>query len=63
MDIAKYSSREQLDILELMFAQTLPLNVGRIRVDVDSRSCIYSDSILYDIDLANGHILYIISNM
>jgi len=29
VDVAKYSSREQLDILELMFSQTLSLAVGK----------------------------------
>ncbi|VDL64037.1 unnamed protein product [Nippostrongylus brasiliensis] len=28
VDVAKYSSREQMDILEMMFAQTLSLVVG-----------------------------------
>lgn len=32
-DIAKYSSREQLDLLEHMFVQTLSLNVGSIVQD------------------------------
>ncbi|CAG9533242.1 unnamed protein product [Cercopithifilaria johnstoni] len=53
VDIAKYSSREQLDILELMFAQTLPLNVGRLRADVNFWSCISSDSSLHKVDLAH----------
>ncbi|EJD74219.1 phosphatidylinositol 4-kinase, variant [Loa loa] len=53
VDIAKYSSREQLDILELMFVQTLPLNVGRLKVDVNSPLCISSDSSLYKVDLAH----------
>uniref|UniRef100_A0A158Q770 1-phosphatidylinositol 4-kinase n=1 Tax=Elaeophora elaphi TaxID=1147741 RepID=A0A158Q770_9BILA len=53
VDIAKYSSREQLDILELMFAQTLSLNVGRLRVDVDSRLYISSDLSFHEVDLAH----------
>uniref|UniRef100_A0A915PI29 1-phosphatidylinositol 4-kinase n=1 Tax=Setaria digitata TaxID=48799 RepID=A0A915PI29_9BILA len=53
VDIAKYSSREQLDILELMFIQTLPLNVGRLRMDVNSSLCISSDWSLYKADLTH----------
>ncbi|MCP9259287.1 Phosphatidylinositol 4-kinase alpha [Dirofilaria immitis] len=51
VDIAKYSSKEQLDILELMFVQTLPLHVGRVRVDINSPLCISFDSNLYRVDL------------
>ncbi|VDK62135.1 unnamed protein product [Onchocerca ochengi] len=53
VDIAKYSSREQLDILELMFVQTLPLNVGRLRVDVNSSLYISFDSSFNRVDLAH----------
>nr|CRZ25602.1 Bm7141 [Brugia malayi] len=53
VDIAKYSSREQLDILELMFVQTLPLNVGRLRIDVNSPLYISSDSSLCKVDLTH----------
>ncbi|KAL4002855.1 Phosphatidylinositol 3- and 4-kinase family protein [Acanthocheilonema viteae] len=53
VDIAKYSSREQLDILELMFSQTLPLNVGRLKVDANSSTCISSDSSLCKVDRAH----------
>ncbi|KAM3723763.1 Phosphatidylinositol 4-kinase alpha [Dirofilaria immitis] len=53
VDIAKYSSKEQLDILELMFVQTLPLHVGRVRVDINSPLCISFDSNLYRVDLTH----------
>ncbi|VDN37160.1 unnamed protein product [Gongylonema pulchrum] len=61
VDIAKYSSREQLDILELMFVQTLSLTVGPSKgataaTTVSGRS----DLISSETTLANGTCLAIL---
>ncbi|VDN02816.1 unnamed protein product [Thelazia callipaeda] len=53
VDIAKYSNREQLDIFELMFAQTLPLSVGPSKADTNSSLYIFSDLTLSRVNLTH----------